>query len=230
MSRRDSVIAGTVVAALVLLAGLAVVAVHRPTWTARASVLVLPEAPGDQVDALAGLYDTLSRGQVAATYAELLRRPGRISAVLQGLPLTAQRRAEVAVEVEVVPDTSVLEITAQGPDRAIVEQVAEAMAQDGTSYLQRLSSPYTATTVGSAVGSAKAAALGRGALAGLVVLLALVAALVVQQLVQQLAPLLPLRGRSAAAPAAGSPAGLVQAPTRAAGRRLSRAGRSDGSG
>lgn len=188
-ARRLSLLIGSAATCLVLLAGLLLVLVHRPVWSARASLLVLPEATSSEVDALAGLYDTLSRGQVPATFAELLREPGRTTALLADLPASPQVRSAVEVEVEVVPDTSVLEVRARAPDRRTAELAADSIASAGDAYLQGLDSPYTTRSVGSAAGTAEQAGLRRATLAGLVVVLALIGGLVAQQL----AALLPAR-------------------------------------
>jgi capsular polysaccharide biosynthesis protein len=172
---------------LVLLVGLPAAWARQPAWQAHASLLVLPTGSTDPNE-LASLYDTLSRGQVPATYAELLRdnRPAQEAAA--ALRLSTAQLASLTVNVEVVPDTSVLDITATAAQPAVAAAVADRVADLGNRRIAALSSPYGSRTLSGAAGSAVRQPLGRTASLALVGVLAVLAGLVTQQVFRQLRP------------------------------------------
>lgn len=199
-----ALLAGAVVAVTVLVVGLVLVSTQPARWSAQSSLLVLPQAPTSDPDVLAGLYDTLSRGQVAETYAELLRmRPAAPGAGQQPGPSLGDQTTAADVLVEVIPETSVIRVTATADSASRAEQAADAVAQSGRAYIAGLDSPYGVQSIGSATGSAERAGLGAPLLGGIVVALAVIAGVAAQQAVRQLGLL--LRRRRVGAPAAPGP-------------------------
>ena len=168
---------------LVQLAGLAVAVTTNPTWSATASVLVLPR-PSDDPTTTANLYDTLSRGQVTATLAELLRAARLSSRVAPGAGVSASDLANARTEVSVVPDTSLLDVKVTAPSAATAERVADALSAEAQAYISSLSTPYDAKITGSAAGTARAVGLGRALIALVTFVAAVVAGVAVQQLSQ----------------------------------------------
>ena len=178
---------------VVLVVGLPAAITRHPDWQARASLLVLPTATAPP-DSAAALYDTLSRGQVPATYAELLRSAGPVEPAVNALRLGPADRTGLAVDVEVVPDTSVIEITATAPRAATAVAVADEVAREGNARIAQLGSPYGSRMLASAAGTEERGPLGARQASAVVLLLAVVAALVTYQLFRQL--VVPRRGPS----------------------------------
>lgn len=213
--------AGALAGVAVLAAGLLAVAAQPSRWSAQSSLLVLPRAPTADPDLLAGLYDSLSRGQVTATYAELLRtRPVDLDSQapsaaptsppppsgvrdpdvwdalnrMLGLRADADGTAQPAggaaetdtdfdVEVDVVPETSVIRITATADSPAGAERAADAVAEEGQRHIATLSTPYAIEPLAEAAGSAERAGPGLPLLTAVVVVLALVSGVAVGQAV-----------------------------------------------
>jgi len=177
--------AGIVAVVLVLLVGLPAAWARQPAWQAHSSLLVLPSGSSDPNE-LASLYDTLSRGQVPATYAELLRDSRPAQEATAGLGLSPAQMASLTVDVEVVPDTSVLDITVTAAQPAVAVSVADRVADLGNRRIAALESPYVSRTLSAAAGSAVRQPLGRVASLALVGVLALVAGVVTQQVFRHL--------------------------------------------
>jgi len=169
----------------VLLVGLPAAWARQPAWQAHSSLLLLPSGSSDPNE-LASLYDTLSRRQVPATYAELLRDSRPAQEATAGLGLSPAQGASLTVDVEVVPDTSVLDITVTAAQPAVAVSVADRVADLGNRRIAALESPYVSRTLSAAAGSAVRQPLGRVASLALVGVLALVAGVVTQQVFRHL--------------------------------------------
>lgn len=176
-----SVVAGLLVAALVAALAGALLVARQQQWSATASLLVVPESNGSEPDVVAGLYDALSRGQVPATYSELLRdlRLEVEEGARQGL--SAEATGELALEVIVVPGTSVLDLTVTAPEPGLAESIAEGVLVRAEDFLSALESPYTVVAVGEAAGTARTVGLSPLPLAGVVAAVALLAGVAAQQ-------------------------------------------------
>lgn len=178
-----SLVAGLVVAALVAAVAGALLVARQEQWSATASLLVVPDAGDAEPDVVAGLYDALSRGQVPATYAELLRDLGLEDDEGERQGLSAAALREIALEVVVVPDTSVLDLTVTAPQPGLAESVAEGVLVQSQEFLSGLESPYTVVSVGAAAGKAHRVGLPALPLAGVVAAVALLAGAAAQQAV-----------------------------------------------
>jgi capsular polysaccharide biosynthesis protein len=141
----------------------------------------MPKAGQGDTAAVTGLYDVLSRGQVPATYAELLRNQSLETNALEQLELSTEASREVSLEVLVVPETSVLYITVTAERAELAERVAAAALTQSDGYLSGLDTPYTVVIVGN--GSAQREGLSSLPLAAVVWAVAALAGVSVQQAV-----------------------------------------------
>ena len=195
---RASVAAGLVVALLLVAAG-AVYAFSRPqAWVAESLVVVLPSAELDEATS-ASYYETLSRGQIVATFAEVAGSLRFSEQAEDRLGLSAAQRAAVTTEVTVVPDTAVLLIRSTAGEAEVARQVSAATTDLSVQYLADLSRPYRAVPVPSARGAAEPTGTAPLLLLAAAVVAGLVTGLAVQQAVYHLT--VAARGPAAADPA-----------------------------
>jgi capsular polysaccharide biosynthesis protein len=175
-----SILSGILLAALIMGAG-AFYALKQPVkYTAKASVVVLP-AQGLDPSTAAGYYETLSRGQIVATLAEVLRLQRFEQSAALRLKLTPAQRAQTKVTVEVVPTTAMVNISVRGSTAATSEALADVILADAVPYLSQLSAPYTVSVVGSAANSAVRSGPSSTVLLEAAALIALISGLAAQQ-------------------------------------------------
>jgi len=174
-------IAGAIVAALILAAGLLGAATQARPYAATAALIVEPRAGSGGADALASLYDTLSRGQVPATYAEILRGREMERAAERTAGVAAADQGRVTVATTVVADTAILDVTATAARRSVAVGVANALAQQAIRRIDAMGTPYGVRLVSPADGTAVRTGVGAGVLTMLTVLVALLAGVLVQQ-------------------------------------------------
>ena len=113
---------------LTLLLGAAFALSQPSRWAASASFAVLPQAGDAETEA--GYYETLSRGQIVSTIAEV------ISAQQQGLP------DDVEVDVEVLPETSLVRLSTTAPSATAAVQVTEQQLEAGVDAVGSLDIPF----------------------------------------------------------------------------------------
>lgn len=142
------------------------------SWTATSSFAVLPQ----QSDAAttAGYYETLSRGQIVSTIAEVVRVQG------------ARSPARVQVAVEVVPETTLVQLTTVAPDADTAVSVADARLAAGIAAVRALGIPYQAQVVEKASDTVVRTTASRVKDVAVVALAALGAALLVHQALAQM--------------------------------------------
>jgi hypothetical protein len=187
-SRREvkvSVLAGALAALLVVLAGAAIAFTSTTKWTAESVLVVLPNADLSASDS-AAYYETLSRGQIVATFAEVADNQRFQDQAEASLQLTDAQRAGVTTAVTVVPDTSVILVRTTAGTAQVAEQLADETTTLATAYLAGLSEPYRTDLVHSAAGSAVASGTSRVVLLALAVIVALIAGVAIQQAVYHL--------------------------------------------
>ena len=212
-SVRRSLIIGAAVALLALLAGVLLAATQDRVWTAESVVVVLPAPDLDDATS-AAYYETMSRGQIVATFAEVAGNLRFEEQAEDRLGLDATERTAVSTEVSVVPDTSVILIRVSSDDAALSERVADATTAVSSEYLGGLSRPFRTETVHTAQGTAYSSGTSPVLLIAATVVVALVAGLAVQQAVYHLLVALPapaLRRRPAVA---GDPDEVAPSATR----------------
>ncbi len=182
---RRSVAWGALVAMLVLLAGGAFLATRGDGWTAEATVMVVPDQ-GLDAAAGAGYYETLSRGHVVATVAEMLRL-GRFRDEAAGdLGLTPGQRDSTTVDVQVVPNTAIITIAATAPEAGLAERTADAVVARATAY-EGLPDPYDLIPVSGAADTARRPPVAGWQFVAVLLLIAVVAAVAAQQAAYHLA-------------------------------------------
>ncbi len=182
-SRREfgiSVVAGAVVALLVMAAGAWLALTTTPKWTAESALVVLPGADLNAADS-AAYYETLSRGQIVATFAEVADNLRFQQQAEQSLQLSEAQRAGVTTTVSVVPDTSVILVRTTAGTAVVAEQMADATTTVASKYLAGLAKPYRTELVHSAEGSAFSSGTSPTTLLLLAVVVALVAGVAIQQ-------------------------------------------------
>lgn len=182
---RISVLAGAVAALLVVVAGAGLAVLSPPKWTAESVLVVLPSADLDTSDS-AAYYETLSRGQIVATFAEVADNLRFQDQAEQSLNLSDAQRAGVTTTVTVVPDTSVILVRTTAGTAAAAEQLADATTTVATTYLAGLSEPYRADLVHGAAGTATPTGTSPTTLLALAVVVGLIVGVAVQQAVYHL--------------------------------------------
>lgn len=177
---RTSFVVGGLVAVLIIVAGSVLALGQRTEYTAEAVVVLLPDAELESAVS-AAYYETLSRGQIVATFAEVvdnLRFEQQAEARLQ---LTDEQRETTSTEVTVVPGTSVILVRATSGSASTSEQVVDETAALATDYLGGLSEPYRPDVVQGAEGSAYRSSMSPLLLLGVAVVAGLIAGLAMQQ-------------------------------------------------
>lgn len=182
---RISILAGAVVALLVLIAGAVISLGTKSEYTAESVIVVLPASDLSTSDS-AAYYETMSRGQIVATFAEVANNLRFEQQAEENLQLTAAQRDSVTTTVSVVPDTSVILVRAVADEAGVAEQVADGTTTLATEYLAGLSKPYRTDLVHDAVGSGYKSSTSPLLLFGLAIVVALIAGLAIQQAVYHL--------------------------------------------
>jgi capsular polysaccharide biosynthesis protein len=193
------VLAGVLVAIAIVGAGAAAVLSRPARWSAQSTLVVLP-AKNIDLGAAASYYDTLSRGQIVSTLAEILHLAQVVNSASDQTGLSPSLRRMTSVSVTVVPNTALVAVTASAPNAQTAERLADAVAQVGQTYIAGLGSPYTASLVSKASGTGTRNGLGLSKLLTILVVAALAAGLGTQQAVYQLYPLVVRRRKSAVLP------------------------------
>jgi capsular polysaccharide biosynthesis protein len=148
-----SLVAGALTAGLVVAGGLAFAATRPVRWSASASAVVLP-ARGVDPDSVAGFYETLSRGQVVETFAQILRLQRFEADAVGAMGLAPADRRAIDVDVQVVPSTAVIRVSTTASRRELAEEVTDRILALASDYIAGLGQPYTFSIVDDADGSA----------------------------------------------------------------------------
>ncbi len=193
--RRAAAVTGLLVALLVLAGGALFWQSQPQQDQAESTLVVLPDAASDEA---ASYYDTLSSGQIATTFAEILALRGGEGAA-----------PGVDVEVEVVPGTSLITVTATAEDGATAEAEADAALERARPFFDQLAGPYDVSVVSPAAGTAETTGLALPIVAGVVLAVALVAGLAAYLAVSGLQ-----QARDHARRAAGAGSSLPPVPAR----------------
>jgi capsular polysaccharide biosynthesis protein len=190
------------------------------------TLVVLPDVQNSQV---ASYYDTLSSGQIATTFAQIL--------ALRGEAPSAKSQ-NVTIDVQVVPATSLIQVTATAPDARTAEAAADAALARTRPFFDELSSPYAVFEVQSARGTAQRSGLAPQLLAAGVAAVAIIAGVAVALAVIALQkaressrrqtegdaePLATAAGSSAVQPARAAHANGGEGPAVSGGRSLAAA-------
>jgi capsular polysaccharide biosynthesis protein len=175
-----SIIAGIVVFTLLLVAGIVVSQSATIEWVARSNALVLPSKPVDS-DQLPGYYETLSRGQIVTTLAELVRLGEFQAEVADRFGLSDAQRDFVDVTVNVVADTAMLQVVATSEDPQLAVAMVDGVVEASTAYIGDLVLPYALVPVSTGSNNLTETGMPASVVFGVFALVALVAGLLVQQ-------------------------------------------------
>jgi hypothetical protein len=159
-------LAAGVLAALVVLAFGAWYVLERPVrWEATSSFVVFPQTrdPGTE----ASYYETLARGQIVSTMAQIVS--------------AQQDDADAEVVVQVVPETSLITLTATASTRVEAEAVASRQLGRALVAVRELELPFEVRPVNTGEGTGVTADASTTTLIGVVVFVALVLGLLVQE-------------------------------------------------
>ena len=181
---RTSITVGMVVALLLAGAGALYAFTEQRSWVAESMVVVLPSADLDEATS-ASYYETLSRGQIVATFAEVAGTQRFEQQAEDRLGLTPAQRSAVSTEVSVVPDTAVILIRSTAGNARVAQQVSRVTTELSVAYLAGLTQPFRAVTVPSG-SDAEPTGLSPLVLAAAGLVAGLVAGLAAQQAVYHL--------------------------------------------
>ena len=137
---------GVVVALLVASAGAFYAFSQQRSWVAESMVVVLPSADLDEATS-ASYYETLSRGQIVATFAEVASTQRFEQQAEDQLGLSPAERSAVSTEVLVVPDTAVILIRSTAGDAETAQQISRITTSLSVAYLDGLTQPFRAVVV-----------------------------------------------------------------------------------
>jgi capsular polysaccharide biosynthesis protein len=142
--------------------GTAYVLAQNPVYEAQVDVLVSPGKAANDSDA-AALFDSLSRGQVAATAAEIFRqerwRDGQ----------------DGTVEAGVVTPSAVVQVTAQADSAAKATSLVQAVVTAADPEIDKALAPYQVARLDQTAPTADVVGLSRGLMLVLVLVAAVVA-------------------------------------------------------
>lgn len=155
-----AVVVGVCAALMVAVAGLSYVLTRPVSWSAHRNVVVVPATT--DLHQAASLYDSLSRGQVVATAAELY-----------GESRWHPDTPEVTVTAGSLPPSAVVQITATGGDKAAVEATVQAVVANATAEVNTILRPYQAVVIQTDPPIAHQTGLGRTSLGAVVLMAAL---------------------------------------------------------
>lgn len=163
-SRRPvwALVLGLVAALAVGALGTAYVLAQAPVYEAQVDVLVSPSQTASNSDA-AALFDSLSRGQVAATAAEIYR---------QERWHTGERGT---VEAGVVTPSAVIQVTAQASTAAQATKLVESVVANADPEIDKALAPYQVERLDDTNPTATVVGLSRGLMLVLVLVAAVVA-------------------------------------------------------
>ncbi len=185
------VLPGMLITALVLLAGGAYVLSRPATYSASASFGVFPRPAPTGTEA--GYYETLSRGQIVSTIAQLVK-------VNQAPPIHGASYPAVTV----VSETSIVQLDVKAPTAAGAEEAADAGLQRAVDVVGALQLPYAAIVTNRAAGHAVRAGSGSAKQLAIVGLVAFTLGLAVQQATRAVTDGSHARAGVARVPAAGA--------------------------
>jgi len=178
-------IATGVLVAVAAGAGAVAFASSRPTgFQAEVRLVVLPGAGLDPATTTA-YYETLSRGQIVGTFAEVLQLERFAAAAADGLGLSPAERGEIDLRAVVIPESAMISLTVSGDSAPVAESVADAVVGEASEYVQDLAQGYELEVVSPAAGTATPTGLSGLQYAVVMTSAALVIGIAAQQVVQQ---------------------------------------------
>jgi len=179
-SQVAAVTLGVLAALLVVAGGVGFGLTRPPEWTAETQLLIAPELQAS-ADTTSAYYETLTRGQVTATAAEILGQRRYTAAVAQRLGLGSPD--DVTTQVTVVPGTALVQVAVSAERPRVAERFADGLPRLAVPEVNDLLNPYVLTPVGSAAGTAERSGLSLPQFAGAIVVVSIIVGVAVHQLV-----------------------------------------------
>ena len=115
---------------------------RTPTYRATTTLVVGPSENLKTTREVVDSLNTLDRRSVVATFARLPSGRTVRERAQQQLQLNEQQLAPYEVKTAVVPDTNVLEVSAEGPDARLAAAFADAVADQTTTYASEVYGIY----------------------------------------------------------------------------------------
>lgn len=121
---------------------------QTPVYRSTASFIVGPsigsEEPLDFGDVVYGI-DALSRRNTVATYAEVFGSNRVFDQAAESLNIPGELKSEYIHNAVVLPETSIIRVTAEGPDPIMTTELVTVMSNQATMIMQTLYSAYEIT-------------------------------------------------------------------------------------
>ena len=196
-----SVAAGILAAILVAAGGVALLFGTARKWAGQTTVVVLP-GKKIAIGPSASYWDTLSRGQITSTVAQVLALPRFKQLAGEQLSLSPARLAAVTVSAQEDTGTALVTVTAQGPNGSDAANMSDAVVAQAEPTVNALIAPYSVTVVSNTGGHASP--MSTTSTSKYLVILGVVAVALgfgVQQAVSQLSAAASRRSRHANGPA-----------------------------
>lgn len=125
-------------------AGLLVSALQEPTYRSTASLYV---TSGSENNAQSAYQGSLASQQRVTSYTKLVDSDAVVGNALKAADLgMSMSDAKVALSASTTPETVLLNVAAEGPDRVQVAGLANAVADSMTEYVSRLETPSGSDT------------------------------------------------------------------------------------
>jgi uncharacterized protein involved in exopolysaccharide biosynthesis len=115
---------------------------RTPTYRATTTLVVGPNENLKTTREVVDSLNTLDRRSVVATFARLPSGRTVRERAQQQLQLNEAQLAPYEVRTAVVPDTNVLEVSAEGPDARLAAAFADAVADQTTTYAREIYDIY----------------------------------------------------------------------------------------
>lgn len=138
---------------VVLTAGAAALAAYiftasaPPRYRASARLVISPDVSlVDEQDLLRSL-DTLDRGSVIATYAEILNSASISDAARRRAGISSAAIQNYQINAFPLPETNVLGLTVTGPDPNVAFDLADAITTEGSAFIKELYPVFLVSTL-----------------------------------------------------------------------------------
>lgn len=138
---------------VVLTAGAAALAAYiftasaAPRYRVSARLVISPDVTiVDEQDLLRSL-DTLDRGSVIATYAEILNSGSISESARRSAGISSAALQDYQINAFTLPETNVLGLTVTGPDPSVALELAEAIMTEGSAYIKELYPVFLVSTL-----------------------------------------------------------------------------------
>lgn len=148
-----SVAAGILAAILVAAGGVALLFGTARKWAGQTTVVVLP-GKKIAIGPSASYWDTLSRGQITSTVAQVLALPRFKTLAGDQLHMSPARLAAVTVSAQEETGTALVTVTAQGPNGSDAANMSDAVVAQAEPTVNALIAPYSVTVVSNTGGHA----------------------------------------------------------------------------